>query len=297
MVVLPAYDVLPYEGRSPHPQISEVRGAALWRFASGEADILIAPIAAAADAPVRFQLLRKPGSGDRADQDIAHSELLGYLHSVGYETHESVEMPGQLTVRGGIVDLFSPEALRPVRLEFFGDSLESIREFDADTQRSTRPLERTTILPLTDTPRQLDWLPQLAGAEVEEEGSARQHDPIPAFYPGWEFHRKIFGERRSSLLELRPDALMIEDEPRSLREADTQNRTRLGEEFEEMDDAPDAAPPDSLFPERRGVGHPARAIRAHGDRASGDGEARTASFVDLDPAHQPFPRQCKRVYG
>src|SRR6202041_3143362 len=147
------------------------------------------------------------------DQDIAYSELLRYLRSVGYETHESVEMPGQLTVRGGIVDLFSPEARRPVRLEFFGDSLESIREFDADTQRSTRPLERTTILPLTDTPRQLDWLPQLAEVGVVEEGSARQHDPIPAFYPGWEFHRRIFGERRSSLLELRPDALMIEDEP------------------------------------------------------------------------------------
>ena len=77
-----------------------------------------------------------------------------------------------------------------------------------------------------------------------EEGSARQHDPIPAFYPGWEFHRRIFGERRSSLLELRPDALMIEDEPESLREADAQNRARLREEFEELDDAPDAAPPD-----------------------------------------------------
>ena len=165
MVVLPAYDVLPYEGRSPHPQISEVRGAALWRFVSGEADILIAPIAAA-----QMRLFDSTFYGNLArvierDQDIAHSELLGYLQSVGYETHETVEMPGQLTVRGGIVDLFSPEALRPVRLEFFGDSLESIREFDADTQRSTRPLERTTILPLTDTPRQLDWLPQLAEAE------------------------------------------------------------------------------------------------------------------------------------
>jgi transcription-repair coupling factor (superfamily II helicase) len=245
VVVLPAYDVLPYEQRSPHPQISEVRGAALWRFASGEADILIAPIAAA-----QMRLFDSSFYGSLArvverDQDIAHSELLGYLHSVGYETRETVEMPGQLTVRGGIVDLFSPEALRPVRLEFFGDSLESIREFDADTQRSTRPLERTTILPLTDTPRQLDWLEQLA--TPQEEGSRRQHDSIPAFYPGWEFNRKIFGARRSSLLELRPDALMIEDEPESLQEADAQNRSRVAEGFEELGDAENLAPPSHYF--------------------------------------------------
>jgi len=247
-VVLPAYDVLPYEGRSPHPQISEVRGAALWRFASGEADILIAPIAAA-----QMRLFDASFYGNLArvierDQDIAHSELLGYLHSVGYETHETVEMPGQLTVRGGIVDLFSPEALRPVRLEFFGDSLESIREFDADTQRSTRALERTTILPLTDTPRQLDWLAQLAASEETEDSERQDRDSVPAFYPGWEFHRKIFGARRSSLLDLRPEALMIEDEPETLREADAQNRDRLTEEFKDLRDDDEAtAAPDHYF--------------------------------------------------
>jgi transcription-repair coupling factor (superfamily II helicase) len=248
VVVLPAYDVLPYEGRSPHPQISEVRGAALWRFASGEADILIAPIAAA-----QMRLFDASFYGNLArvierDQDIAHSELLGYLHSVGYETHETVEMPGQLTVRGGIVDLFSPEALRPVRLEFFGDSLESIREFDADTQRSTRALERTTILPLTDTPRQLDWLAQLAASEETEDSERQDRDSVPAFYPGWEFHRKIFGARRSSLLDLRPEALMIEDEPETLREADAQNRARLTEEFKDLRDDDEAtAAPDHYF--------------------------------------------------
>src|ERR1700688_5234545 len=61
-----------------------------------------------------------------------------------------VEMPGQFTVRGGIVDIFPAEAERPVRLELFGDSVESLREFDPNTQRSVRPIERVTLPPLVE---------------------------------------------------------------------------------------------------------------------------------------------------
>ncbi len=61
-----------------------------------------------------------------------------------------VELPGQFAVRGGIVDFFSPEAQRPVRIELLGDTVESVREFDARTQRSIAPVVRTTMLPLTE---------------------------------------------------------------------------------------------------------------------------------------------------
>ena len=68
---------------------------------------------------------------------------------------------GQFAVRGGIVDVFSPEAPRPVRLELFGDTIESLREFDPSTQRSVAPVERTTLLPLTDYPRRPELLERL----------------------------------------------------------------------------------------------------------------------------------------
>src|SRR6266513_2234527 len=61
-----------------------------------------------------------------------------------------VELPGQFAVRGGIIDVFSPEAARPVRIELLGDSVESVREFDARTQRSIAPVVRTTLLPLAE---------------------------------------------------------------------------------------------------------------------------------------------------
>ncbi len=69
---------------------------------------------------------------------------------MGYELHDMVEMPGQFTVRGGIVDVFPAEAERPVRLELFGDTVESLREFDPNTQRSVRPIDRVTLPPLVE---------------------------------------------------------------------------------------------------------------------------------------------------
>src|ERR1700761_6666308 len=61
-------------------------------------------------------------------------------------------MPGPFTRRGGILDVYSPEADRPVRFEFFGDEIESIRKFDPETQRSAAPLGEARLLPLTETP-------------------------------------------------------------------------------------------------------------------------------------------------
>src|SRR5262249_1541161 len=72
------------------------------------------------------------------------------LGATGYARTEMVELPGQFAVRGGIVDIFSPEAPRPARVELLGDTVESVREFDPRTQRSIAPVNRTVVLPLTE---------------------------------------------------------------------------------------------------------------------------------------------------
>ena len=63
--------------------------------------------------------------------------LLEHLLTVGYTRVDVVEMPGQVTLRGGIMDVYSPEMDRPVRIDFFGDEIESMRKFDPETQRSS----------------------------------------------------------------------------------------------------------------------------------------------------------------
>jgi hypothetical protein len=78
--------------------------------------------------------------------------LVEHLLSVGYTRVDVVEMPGQVTLRGGILDVYSPEMDRPVRVEFFGDEIESMRRFDPETQRSASMLNEALLLPLTETP-------------------------------------------------------------------------------------------------------------------------------------------------
>src|SRR6201996_6072409 len=149
---LPAHDVLPFENLSPHPEVQEQRAATLWKIATGAASVVIAPVEAAAmrffSASYYADLARILRRGEEIDIDA----LITHLTSVGYSAVDVVEMPGQYTRRGGILDVYSPEADRPVRIEFFGDEIETIRKFDPETQRSQSGLDETELLPLTETP-------------------------------------------------------------------------------------------------------------------------------------------------
>ena len=75
----------------------------------------------------------------RVGEEHLPDMLVEHLLSVGYTKVDVVEMPGQLALRGGILDVFSPEQDRPCRIDFFGDEIESIRKFDPETQRSSSP--------------------------------------------------------------------------------------------------------------------------------------------------------------
>jgi len=148
----PAHDVLPFENLSPHPEIQETRAATLWKIAAGTARLVIAPVEAACmrlfprDHYAALALHLKRG------EEYLPEMLVEHLLSVGYTQVDVVEMPGQVTLRGGILDVYSPEMERPVRVEFFGDEVESIRRFDPDTQRSASSLDEALLLPLTETP-------------------------------------------------------------------------------------------------------------------------------------------------
>ncbi len=229
VVHLPAHDVLPYENRSPHAEISEERACALWRVAMGEADLLIAPVQAALWRMHEPQFYRGLARVVARDETIEHEALIGFLRGAGYDKQTTCEMPGQYAVRGGIIDVFSPEAPQPVRIELLGDTIESIRAFDPNTQRSTNPVERATLLPLTEFLRRA--APERADA------------PAPAgFYPGWEF-RAILGEERNGVLfDLAAEPLVILDEPGLLEEAVAKYRARIEESFEQCEEPRAEAP-------------------------------------------------------
>jgi transcription-repair coupling factor (superfamily II helicase) len=229
VALLPALDVSPYENRSPHAEISEDRAVALWRLATGEADVLVAPVEAALGRMREPQFYRGLARTIARDESIAHEDFIGFLVQAGYERQTTCEMPGQFAVRGGIIDVFSPETPQPVRTELLGDTIESIRAFDPNTQRSTNPMERALLLPLTEFLHHAEVLEHQRVAAA----SGREADaPTAGFYPGWEFREMAGEERKAVLFDLAAEPVVILDEPAALDEAIKKYRANMQEAFE-----------------------------------------------------------------
>src|SRR6202165_4147755 len=219
VATLPAFDTLPWQSQSPHADILERRATTLFRLTDGQIALLVAPVSAALwryqDPYIYLSLARTLAT----DAEIPLEDLITHVGSVGYTRTEMVEMPGQFAVRGGIVDVFSPESPRPVRIELLGDTVESVREFDPRTQRSIAPVVRTTLLPLTE------WA---VPAEIYSADSGAS----------WEAP-SIFGPKRdpgpSSLFELAESSLrplVFLDEPAAIREAATKQLAAAVENYE-----------------------------------------------------------------
>src|SRR5580692_64934 len=224
VVRLPAHDVLPFENLSPHPDVQEQRASGLWKLATGAVSILIAPVESAAlklfDGDYYAGLAVNLKRGEEVDVEV----LTGHLASVGYTQMDLVEMPGQFTRRGGILDVYSPEADRPVRIEFFGDEIETIRKFDPETQRSQSGLDETQLQPLTEAPVTEPLLAavnaRLSRQRVESDDEEMAVEAAVAggvsVFPGWEFFTPVAGAEQS-LLKLVPRSVLIVDEPGMVR--------------------------------------------------------------------------------
>src|SRR5205085_3165264 len=94
--------------------------------------------------PDRDQLARQR-KRLRVGQQIAIDDIIAWLLDLGFQRREALEIPGEFSIRGGILDIFSPDAEAPYRLEFFGDEIESIRQFAVDTQRSLGDVQAVEI--------------------------------------------------------------------------------------------------------------------------------------------------------
>jgi transcription-repair coupling factor (superfamily II helicase) len=224
VVRFPAHDVLPFENLSPHPDVQEQRAAALWKLSSGAVDILIAPVESAALKLFDLEYYAGLAVTLKRSEEVDIEVLTAHLASVGYTQVDLVEMPGQFTRRGGILDVYSPEFDRPVRIEFFGDEIETIRKFDPETQRSQSGLDETELLPLTETPATEQLLAAVNGRlsrqriqiENDTENDEMAAEAAAAggvsVFPGWEFFAPVAGADRS-LLTLLPRCALFVDEP------------------------------------------------------------------------------------
>ena len=174
----------------------------------------------------------------RRGEMVDPERLIEHLRIVGYNQVDVVEMPGEFAHRGGLLDVYPPELDRPVRIELFGDEVESIRKFDPSTQRSAATTEEVVLLPLTETPVEEETLAainarlsggRLAGDQEAIEESVRATGV--AVFPGWELYAPMVGARES-IFDLLPGAVVLLDEPDALEEAHDAWWTRVTEAHE-----------------------------------------------------------------
>jgi len=228
VLTLPAVDCSPYEGRSPHAEILEQRAVTLWSIAQGRARVLCVPVAAALGRFRERTFYSSLALEIKLGDELALDDLAEHLSGVGYEREEPVSDVGQFSMRGGIVDVFPPEAPRPFRIEFSGDQIESLREFDPDTQRSRKPVAGALLLPLSETKRSRQFFQKLVSAlhkrAIPQRGVGTQTSPQvdrePEWaseyanpFPGWEFFAPLVEPHQSTIFSLFNHPVLLWDEP------------------------------------------------------------------------------------
>jgi transcription-repair coupling factor (superfamily II helicase) len=146
----PAWELLPYEPLSPLNEISGERLEILNRLRNGEPLILVVPLEAGLQRVMSRSILEKLVFPVARKMSLEREFLEACLSDNGFARSPLVENRGEFSVRGDIVDFFQPGRTNPVRIEFFGDEVESIREFDVLSQVSTHELESVNILPVRE---------------------------------------------------------------------------------------------------------------------------------------------------
>ncbi len=150
ILLLPPWGVLPFEADSPDSRTVGERMRFLYNLISGTPGIYIVPATSLMQKLPPWELFADSVKTISAGVKIDPDSLLAALVATGYESASLVTRVGEFSRRGGIIDFFSPLHQNPVRMEFFGDTIESMREFDVETQRSIGQIREAVILPVRE---------------------------------------------------------------------------------------------------------------------------------------------------
>ncbi len=145
--LFPAWDILPYEPGAPRPDLVAQRLAILHRLALGEQVSLVTSVEAFLQKVLDKSFLLFRSTTIKEGETIERDTLITALFQNAYERVESVTQTGEYVSRGGIIDFYSPTSDMPIRVEFFGDTIESLRTFDPVTQKSIARIDSAIIIP------------------------------------------------------------------------------------------------------------------------------------------------------
>ena len=242
IVFFPGYHILPFKSLAYHKETSTNRLAALSKIMNSGSEPLI--IVTVVDTILQ-KLLPKKNLNDFAELVIANEEidrdaLILKLESGGYNKTSLVEDPGEYSVRGGILDVFSPGEKYPVRIEFFGDLVESIRYFSVFTQRGIKEIYEIIIIPATEAILTKENQPHILARLRQAGALARlEASKIRAYvnetrefgrFPGVESMLSIVYEELDTFFDYIPEnTLLVMDSPDDLesRAMDFENKALI----------------------------------------------------------------------
>jgi transcription-repair coupling factor (superfamily II helicase) len=208
---LPAWDCLPYDRVSPNAAVVAQRMIALSRLARikgrDKPSILLTTVNAAVQRVPSKELLATQSLSAAPGNMLDMDGVVHWLELNGFVRASTVREPGDYAVRGGIVDLFPPGRDQPVRLDFFGDTLESIRSFDVETQRSEDTLCALDLVPVAEFQLTTETIRRFRQGYVQAFGAAAPDDQLYAAvsegrrYPGMEHWLPLFHTQLDTLFD------------------------------------------------------------------------------------------------
>ena len=215
----PAWDCQPYDRVSPHGGILAQRLTVLARLSrlAGSEKPLIVLTTINADVqrvPAR-ELVAAQALSVAPGQVVPMDSIVAWLEHNGYNRSSTVREPGEYAVRGGILDLFPAGLDQPVRFDFFGDALESIRSFDAETQRTELDMRALDLVPVSEFQLVTETIRRFRMGYVAEFGAPQRDDQLYEAvsegrrYPGMEHWLPLFQERMDTLFDYLGDAPIV----------------------------------------------------------------------------------------
>jgi transcription-repair coupling factor (superfamily II helicase) len=229
LLAFPAWDCLPYDRVSPKPDIESARLATLAALAKGvEAAVIVTSIAAVMQRVPPRAAIAKASFQAKSGEEVDRGALVTFLAANGYARADTVRDPGDFALRGGIVDLWPPGSDEPLRLDFFGETLEAIRKFDAATQLSNESVASIALLPASEAPLTASAISRFRAGYVAAFGPAGD-DPLYESVSagrkaqGMEHWLPLFYENLDTLFDFLPRCLIMlghqAEEARAARQA------------------------------------------------------------------------------
>ena len=218
--IFPAWDCLPYDRVSPNSEVAAARMATLATLSSGfdKPFIILTTLAAITQYVPKQNTVCDNSFIATVGRTVSDKKLRSYFTRMGFVQAPTVTEPGDYAIRGGIIDVFPPGEAGPVRMDMFGDELESARRFDPITQRTIEKLSRIEFAPVTEVTLDEKSIARFRNNYRTEFGSAGLDDPLYEAvsagrkHQGFEHWAPYFHDGMETLFDYLPGATIFSDE-------------------------------------------------------------------------------------